>query len=201
MKKSQTGLVVGLFFLVLVFFLGRKKIVETIKPTFDWFEKNLLPKTLKFEGGFVNDPADPGKATNLGVSWNVFLRWAERLGLPATIDGLKKLTPALAAKIYWNDYFTISGADRVKDARVAHMVYDSFVNTGYGCMHKFQKAFGIAKSSKVDNVYLSHLNAADSDRVFALLKSARIEYYNNLVKQKPSLAKFLKGWLKRTNQI
>ena len=53
------------------------------------------------EGGFVNDPDDPGGATNLGVT----LATARRLGLDKDGDGdvdvadVKRLTPADAEAV------------------------------------------------------------------------------------------------------
>src|SRR5436190_782558 len=45
--------------------------------------------TLQFEGGFVNDPDDPGGAINLGVTVGTL---SEVLGRPATVAEVKALT-------------------------------------------------------------------------------------------------------------
>jgi hypothetical protein len=46
--------------------------------------KIFLPKILKWEGGFVNDPADPGGATNMGVTISTW----RQVGYDKTGDGL-----------------------------------------------------------------------------------------------------------------
>jgi len=38
-----------------------------------------LPQLLRFEGGYVDDPADPGGATNLGITLATFERYAQPL--------------------------------------------------------------------------------------------------------------------------
>ena len=56
--------------------------------TFDERMKDLF----KTEGGFVNDPADPGGATNKGISWVVWKQNAKSiLGVKPTLENLKNL--------------------------------------------------------------------------------------------------------------
>ena len=61
----------------------------------------FFPTLLKYEGGFVNDPSDPGGATNKGVTLGAFQNCAKRyLGIEPTLDNLKALSDAQAGKIY-----------------------------------------------------------------------------------------------------
>ena len=54
----------------------------------------LAPYIRKWEGGFVNDPADSGGATNMGVTIGTFEVYCHRKGYPRpTVERLKKLTP------------------------------------------------------------------------------------------------------------
>ena len=48
----------------------------------------LLPKILKWEGGFVNDPADSGGATNKGVTLATYkaYRKAHKMKTPTVED-------------------------------------------------------------------------------------------------------------------
>ncbi len=41
-----------------------------------------LPFILRWEGGYVNDPDDPGGATNKGVTQRIYDDWRKRQGLP-----------------------------------------------------------------------------------------------------------------------
>jgi len=88
---------------------------------------------LKHEGGFVDHPADPGGATNHGIS----LRYARTLGSMLDIDGdgdvdrhdILKVTPAKAAMVYrdwfWRD---VRGDDLPAGVDLA--VFDFAVNSG-----------------------------------------------------------------------
>ena len=54
---------------------------------------NCLAIVLKHEGGYVNDPHDPGGETNFGISKRAY---------PA--ENIKGMTKARAAEIYRRDY-------------------------------------------------------------------------------------------------
>ncbi len=52
-----------------------------------------LPQLLRFEGGFVDDPNDPGGATNRGITLATFQRCAQALlGQAPTLQNLRALT-------------------------------------------------------------------------------------------------------------
>ena len=59
--------------------------------------------TLQFEGGFVNDPDDPGGATNLGVTIGTL---SGAFGRPATLAEVKALTPKTVEPIYLQGFWT-----------------------------------------------------------------------------------------------
>jgi len=52
-----------------------------------------LKKTLVFEGGYVNDPDDPGGETNFGISKRAY----PDLDIP-------NITDRQVRNIYWRDY-------------------------------------------------------------------------------------------------
>jgi len=83
------------------------------------------------EGGFVNDPDDPGGATKHGVT----IHTMRRLGLDLTGDGqvdisdVRQLTRAEAERIFLQHYFhgpRIAGLPEVLQASV----FDMYVNAG-----------------------------------------------------------------------
>jgi type VI secretion system secreted protein VgrG len=50
----------------------------------------FLPLLLRFEGGFVQDPDDPGGTTNKGITFETFTQCAKRLlGTDATLSTLR----------------------------------------------------------------------------------------------------------------
>lgn len=77
------------------------------------------------EGGFVNDPKDPGGATNHGITEQV----ARAHGYQGAMQDLPK---AVAADIYTQDYIRKPGFDRViaLSPAVGHKLVDAGVNAG-----------------------------------------------------------------------
>jgi lysozyme family protein len=87
-----------------------------------------LAFTLKYEGGYVNNPRDPGGPTNLGVT---IATLSHELGRKATVDDVKRMTRQQAASIYrkkfWN---TIDGETLPRG--VDAVLFDISVNSGPG---------------------------------------------------------------------
>jgi lysozyme family protein len=85
------------------------------------------------EGGFVNHPKDPGRATNRGITQSTLEAWRKR---PVTVDEVKRLTRAEAERIYRAQYWdTIRGDDLPPG--VDYAVFDISVNSGPGRAAKF----------------------------------------------------------------
>lgn len=83
------------------------------------------------EGGYVNDPADPGGPTNRGVT----LATLRRLRVDVNVDGrsdmadLRALTLEQAAEVFLRDYYHRPRIDRLPEALQAS-VFDMQVNSG-----------------------------------------------------------------------
>lgn len=77
-----------------------------------------LKFVLEREGGYVNDAADPGGETNLGISKRAY----------PNLD-IRNLTPELAGMIYRSDYWNAAGCDALTPG-MALVVFDSAVNVG-----------------------------------------------------------------------
>lgn len=94
---------------------------------------------IRAEGGFVNDPNDPGGATNMGVSLRaVQLRDVDRdgaLDFDLDRDGdvdewdIRLVTPAQAAEFYRADYWNAAGCTKVQ-AGLDVALFDSAVLQG-----------------------------------------------------------------------
>ena len=74
---------------------------------------------LSHEGGYLNDPNDPGGETNFGISKRYH----------PNID-IKNLTRNDAIEIYNKEYWTPSGAGTVEDDTLSLMHFDASVNIG-----------------------------------------------------------------------
>jgi len=92
------------------------------------------------EGGFVNDPDDPGGATNHGVTLNTL----RRLGIDLDGDGrveeddIRTLTRAQAVDIYIEHYFRRPGLGKLPEP-VQPSVFDMYVNSGTNAVKILQR--------------------------------------------------------------
>ena len=151
---------------------------------------DCLPVILQSEGGFVNDPQDPGGATNLGVTLKTLSSW---LGRPASVAEVKALTPAAVAPIYQANYWNAVHCGALPTG-VDLMVFDEAVNQGPGrAMRSLQAAVGITP----DGVYGASTRAAvqscDPSATIRAIAADREAFYRSL----PTFARFGPGWLAR----
>jgi len=169
----------------------------------------FFPTLLKHEGGFVNDPADPGGATNKGVTLGTFQSCAKKyLGIEPTLDNLKALTDAQAGRIYKPLYWDAVRGDEIALQELANIVFDFQVNAGGSASKLLQRVLNdlgakppLSVDGDVGAGTMTALKAADQKAVYRAYKKGRIDYYQDLVAKRPSLAKFLKGWLARVNSF
>lgn len=168
--------------------------------------RKFLPSILKHEGGFVDDPDDPGGATNKGITFGTFESNASLLDLEPTLDNLKGLTDEQAGLIYEKRYWNkIKGSD-IKDEQVAHQYVDFFINAGNNAVAVMQEVLGemgenVPVDGKMGERTLESINSVDPEELFNAFKDKRIEYYENLADKKPTLKKFLNGWRKRAESF
>lgn len=82
------------------------------QPNNDWTRARAF--VARWEGGFVNNPADPGGATNMGITISTLKAWRASKGMPApTVEDVRNLTTAEADAIYHAWYWQASGADKL----------------------------------------------------------------------------------------
>jgi lysozyme family protein len=167
----------------------------------------FLPLLLKFEGGFVNDPADPGGATNKGITLKTFQACSQNLlALEPTLDNLKSLTGAQAGTIYRALYWNKTHGDDTASQNLANIVCDFYVNSGTPATKLLQTILTtmghpLTVDGAIGPASVQALQAVDQDQVYRLYKQGRVQFYKDLAQKKPTLAKFLKGWLNRVNSF
>jgi hypothetical protein len=102
--------------------------------------EDLAREIIAREGGFSNDPADPGGPTNHGVT----LTTLRRLGHDLTGDGrtdladVKALTPDKAVAIYTEHYFRRPRLSELPEA-LQPSIFDMYVNAGANAVRLLQR--------------------------------------------------------------
>lgn len=146
-----------------------------------------IKQTLLFEGGFVDDPNDPGGATNFGIT---------QKDLPGT--DIRSLTEQQAVD-YYREHYWKPLYSQIESQAVANKLFDMGVNLGVGTAVKLlQEALGVP----VDGSFGPNTLFATNEQGEAGLgayKARLVEHYQSLVVRNPSLSKFLNGWLRRAN--
>lgn len=145
----------------------------------------LIDRILGHEGGYVNDPADPGGETKWGISKRSY----PHLNIAA-------LSREEAIEIYHKDFWLPLKADRFHDG-VAFQLLDSAVNSGITQSIRFlQRALGVADDGIFGPVSLkASQEQSESDQIM-LFTAERIEFMTKL-KNWPNHGK---GWMRRIAQ-
>lgn len=136
-----------------------------------------LATVLRHEGGYANNPADPGGATNYGVTQRTYDAWRGRQGLP-TRD-VRDIDSAEVRAIYLSDYWTKSGANMMAEP-LATIHFDTAVNMGVAAANQLLTASG-----------------RDPARYLYL----RTQRYYSIVQARPASQQFLAGWLNRVASL
>ena len=165
---------------------------------------------MKWEGGFVDDPDDPGGRTNKGVTQKTYDRWRKAKGLLS--EDVLHITEQEVDAIYLDDYWKKVVQKWYPD-NLAIALFDSAVNMGQRrAVSMLQHAINETRTGPnigVDGVagnqtYTALRDCISSGAQGALLESyvgVRRGVYYGIVDRRPRSAKFLNGWLNRLNDL
>jgi lysozyme family protein len=162
------------------------------------FEK-ALALTLDLEGGFVDDPADRGGATNQGITQTTHDRF--RASIDALPQSVANITDDEVRRIYYDQYW-IPGkcADLREPVDAVH--FDSCVNVGVARAARFlQAAVGVAVDGIIGPRTLAAVAARDPAQLAQALCDERAQFYREIVQARPDQLRFLKGWLNRVQMV
>lgn len=179
--------------------------------------KEIAEEIVAREGGYVNDPDDPGDATKFGVT----IHTMRRLGMDLTGDGqvsvadVKALSRAQAVEVFVDHYFNRPGINRLPEV-IQPSVFDMYVNAGANAVKILQRLLrdmGFAVS--VDGALGPQTEgaAAQAAEQGALVFRdaygvARRNYYFRLADRRPQSRKYARtrrggkgGWIKRAEEF
>lgn len=169
------------------------------------------------EGGYVNDPDDPGGATKFGVT----LATMRQLGLDLDRDGkvgiadVKALSREQAEQIFVQHYFAAPRIDALPEA-VQASVFDMQVNAGANAVKILQELLNrMGQMVVVDGrigpqtIAAAHAAAAADPQLFSdAYGIARRNYYYDLADRRPASRKYATtvkgtkgGWILRAEEF
>jgi lysozyme family protein len=158
-----------------------------------------LSFTLPHEGGYSNDAADSGGATNYGITEKV----ARAHGYTGD---MRNLPPEVAAQIYAADYWP--GLEDLAYQEVANKIFDLRVNMGIHAADKLaQRAANLlvdpptAEDGLLGPDSTLTINSADPNEYLSTLAQLAIERYQQIAAKNPKNIKFLNGWIARAQDF
>lgn len=150
--------------------------------TFD----TAFDRLIGHEGGWVNNPQDPGGETNWGITKAV----ARENGYTGS---MREMTRDQAKSIYKTAYWGRAKADQY-DFAIGFQLFDAAVNHGIGNAIRFlQRAVGVADDGVVGPMTLSAIKAMPVTDVLARFNAERLFFYTKL----STWPTFGKGWVRR----
>jgi len=152
-----------------------------------------LAFTLAEEGSFVDDPRDPGGATNKGITLTTFQGYHPG----ATADDLCAISDNDVWRIYRLEYWNKLRCGDLAPG-VGLSVFDFGVNAGPGTSARMlQWASGLS-GDDVDGIVGPHTIAAANRRAPAILIDTLAAMQTAHYRRLPDFPTFGKGWLART---
>lgn len=183
---------------------------------------NMALDIVRREGGFVDDPDDPGGATKYGVT----IKTLRRLGMDVDGDGdidkddVRALTIDDAVRVFVTNYFFEPGLDKLPEA-LQPLMFDFWVHSGRNAGKILQRVLNRwlraanERELKVDGIIgpktLAIARAAYDDMgqyLVDALAVARRGWLISLAKRRPALRKYVvrrdggkAGWVTRAEEF
>ena len=151
-------------------------------------------KLLGHEGGYTDNPKDPGNWTGGKVS--VGQLKGTKFGIAANtypdLD-IKNLTVEQAKAIYRRDFWDRVRADELPP-RIRYAMFDATVNSGPGqAVRWLQRAVNVADDGKLGPITLRAAKSADQEQVLRRMLSQRLRFMASL----STWPAFSRGWARR----
>lgn len=144
--------------------------------------ENALKIVLNWEGGYVNDPHDPGGETKFGISKKSY----------PSVD-IKSLTLESASEIYKKDYWLKCRCDDLP-IPVAVLVFDTAVNMGVNtAIILLQTAAEVVSDGVLGKQTISAVNGLDPAKIARNFMSLRTQRYTKLT----GWDRYGLGWTRR----
>ena len=144
--------------------------------------EQAFERLIGHEGGYVNNPADPGGETNFGISKRSY-----------PMENIRGMTLARAKALYLRDYWGPAGCDAVPDG-LKFDLFDMAVNSGVTtAIRTLQNSVGAAADGIIGPRTLQAINSMPAPRLVARFNGWRLAFMANT----PQWDTFGRGWARR----
>lgn len=151
---------------------------------------NFSTREQRRKVGYVNIPADRGGETKFGIAQNANQQIRVR---DLDLEG--------AMEVYFQNYW-LRGKCDLLPYPVSLIHFDGCVNHGIGRANKFlQRAVGAADDGVVGQGTLKAVSETNPKQIIESISEQRANFYQSIVKNNPSQGIFLKGWMRRIDEV
>lgn len=162
------------------------------------FER-ALAHVLRFEGGWSNDPADAGGATNRGITIATLARWRgvrlDARSRPRLESELRQIGADEVADIYLDRYWRAARCEALPPP-IAVFHFDCAVNQGVGrAARLLQQGLGVEADGEIGPLTLQAARAAAREELERYADLRRAAY-----RRTRGFARFGRGWLARVDR-
>ena len=154
-----------------------------------------LPLLLAHEGGYTNDPRDPGGPTNFGITIFDYRKYVKP---HASAADVRTMSIEDAERIYRIRYWDAQRCDELP-AGVDYAVFDYGVNSGIARVRKVMRRLLAlpAQSGAIDDEIIARARAADAQALVTALCAERLKFLQSL----RTWPVFGAGWSRRVAEV
>jgi len=154
----------------------------------------VMPYIFQEEGGYVDNPADPGGATNMGITLRTLASWTGHSESPQDV---KNLTKDTATEIYKKQYWDKIDGDSLPSG-VDYAMMDFAVNSGPTRPIKMlQQILGVRQDGIIGPTTFDVLTTRSAQDIINRLCDERAAWLRGLT----AAATFGKGWQARVERV
>lgn len=160
---------------------------------------DCLAFVLRMEGGYSNDPVDPGGATNYGITQRTYSAWLRAGRRPDA--SVRDIARGDVDRIYHEQYWTPLQDDTF-GAPLDLILFDTAVNHGVQRAIKIlQDGLALPITGVLDSVTLNSAKLDNAARIGTDVLTARANFYTEIIANAPSQAKYANGWANRLEAV
>lgn len=153
-----------------------------------------IDRVLVHEGGYSNNPSDPGGPTNFGITLaDARAYWKPK----ATAADVRAMPKSVAVDIYRARYWETQRCDELPSG-VDYSVFDYGVNSGIGRAKKvLQRVVGVTDDGDLGPLTMQAIAARDAADIVAAICNERLAFLKSL----KTWSVFGKGWASRVADV
>lgn len=154
-----------------------------------------LAVTLRYEGGYVNHPSDPGGETNYGITWRTYNAYRKRKGLAPR--SVRQIEEHEVAAIYREQYWDLVRGDELPTG-LDLCLFDFAVNSGpTRAVREAQKVLGLRTDGDMGQITLEAIKQRERMGLIREYQTARLRFCQSL----RTWGTFGRGWAARIGGV